>query len=108
MRLWRRSPPPYRLATRLPNADLQPRFPRCATRVASVPSLILALSESQERMLIAVPPEKLSEAERLLDRYEVGHAVIGRFTESHRLEATWRGRKVVDLEMSFLWGACPI
>jgi phosphoribosylformylglycinamidine synthase II len=68
----------------------------------------ILLSESQERMLIAVPPEKLSEAERLLDCYEVGHAVIGRFTESHRLEATWRGQKVVDLEMSFLWGACPI
>lgn len=68
----------------------------------------ILLSESQERMLIAVPPEKLDEAERLLDRYEVRHATIGRFTDSHRLEAAWRGQKVVDLKMSFLWGACPI
>lgn len=68
----------------------------------------ILLSESQERMLIAVPPEKLGEAEALLDRYEVAHTVLGHFTDTQRLEAYWRGQKVVDLEMSFLWGACPI
>ncbi len=68
----------------------------------------ILLSESQERMLIALPPEKLVEATALLDRYEVGNTVIGCFTNSGCLEATWRGQKVVDLEMSFLWGACPV
>lgn len=68
----------------------------------------ILLSESQERMLIVLPQEKAAEAKDLLDRYEVEHAIIGRFTDSGRLEAAWRGRKVVDLEMSFLWGACPI
>src|SRR3989475_4974938 len=32
------------------------------------------LSESQERMLIAVPLEKLAEAQAILDRYEIGRA----------------------------------
>ena len=68
----------------------------------------ILLSESQERMLIAVPPEKLAEAEAILDRYEVTRTAIGRFTNRHRLEANWRGQKVTDIEMSFLWGACPI
>ncbi len=68
----------------------------------------ILLSESQERMLIAVAPEKLSQAQAILDRYEVSHSVIGHFTDSGRLEATWRGQEVVDLEMSFLWGSCPI
>ncbi len=68
----------------------------------------ILLSESQERMLIAVPPEKLDYAKGLLDRYEVAYTALGRFTATKRLEATWRGEKVVDLEMSFLWGACPI
>ncbi|MGH9395951.1 MAG: AIR synthase-related protein [Terriglobia bacterium] len=68
----------------------------------------ILLSESQERMLIALPLEKLGEAQALLCRYEVGHSIIGRFTESNRLEATWRGQKVVDIEMGFLWGGCPI
>ena len=68
----------------------------------------ILLSESQERMLVAVPPEKLTEAKTVLERYEVRHTAIGRFTDTHRLEATWRGKMVVDLEMAFLWGACPI
>ncbi|HTV55824.1 MAG TPA: AIR synthase-related protein, partial [Terriglobia bacterium] len=68
----------------------------------------ILLSESQERMLIAVPPEKLSEAQSLLDRYEVSHTVIGQFTDSKRLEASWHGQRVVNLGMDFLWGACPI
>jgi phosphoribosylformylglycinamidine synthase subunit PurSL len=68
----------------------------------------ILLSESQERMLVAVPAERLAEAEAILDRYEVAHTVIGRFTDRKRFEASWRGQKVADLEMSFLWGACPI
>lgn len=68
----------------------------------------ILLSESQERMLIAVAPENLARAESILDRYEVAHAVIGEFTGSKRFEASWRGAKIADLEMSFLWGACPI
>jgi phosphoribosylformylglycinamidine synthase len=68
----------------------------------------ILLSESQERMLIVIPPEKLDEAQAILERFEVAHADIGRFTRSWRLEATWRGQQVVDLEMSFLWRGCPI
>jgi phosphoribosylformylglycinamidine synthase len=68
----------------------------------------ILLSESQERMLLAVPPEKVAEARAILERYEVGYSVLGHFTETGRLEASWRGQKVVDLEMTFLWEACPI
>jgi phosphoribosylformylglycinamidine synthase len=68
----------------------------------------ILLSESQERMLVAVPPEKLAETEAILDRYEVLHTAMGRFTDRKRLEATWRGWTVADLDMTFLWEACPI
>jgi len=66
------------------------------------------LSESQERMLVAVPPEKLAEARGILERYEVGYTVLGHFTDTGRLEAFWRDKRISDLEMSFLWEACPI
>jgi len=68
----------------------------------------ILLSESQERMLMAVPPEKLDAALAILDRFEVAHTVLGRFTDSGRLQARWQGNTVVDLKMDFLWGACPI
>ena len=68
----------------------------------------ILLSESQERMLVAVPPEKLEEARAILEKYEVGYSILGHFTATGRLEAIWRGQKVVDLEMGFLWEGCPI
>ena len=68
----------------------------------------ILLSESQERMLVVVPAAKLDEARVILEGFEVAYADIGRFTASGRLEATWRGQQVADLEMSFLWGGCPI
>jgi phosphoribosylformylglycinamidine synthase len=68
----------------------------------------ILLSESQERMLLAAPPEKVAEACDILDRYEVGYSILGHFTETGRLEAVWRGQQVVDLDMAFLWEACPI
>jgi len=68
----------------------------------------ILLSESQERMLLAVPPEKVAEARSILERYEVGYSFLGEFTDTVRLEAIWHGQKVVDLEMAFLWEACPI
>jgi phosphoribosylformylglycinamidine synthase len=68
----------------------------------------ILLSESQERMLMAVPPEKLEEAQAILRRFEVASCVLGHFTDSGRLQAKWQGEMVVDLKMEFLWGACPI
>ncbi|HEV2234471.1 MAG TPA: AIR synthase-related protein [Terriglobia bacterium] len=68
----------------------------------------ILLSESQERMLLAIPRAKLSEAQAILTRYEVGYCTLGHFTDTGKLQATWRGERVVDLEMPFLWEACPI
>ncbi len=68
----------------------------------------ILLSESQERMLMAVPPEKLEKAEAILRRFEVDFCLLGHFTKSGRYVARSRGELVVDLKMDFLWGACPI
>jgi len=68
----------------------------------------ILLSESQERMLMAVPPEKLEEAQAILRRFEVPSCVLGHFTDTNRLQAKWRGQIAVDLSMAFLWQGCPI
>ena len=68
----------------------------------------ILLSESQERMLMAVPPEKLDEALAILRRFEVASCILGHFTDTGRLQAKWRDELVVDLDMEFLWRACPI
>ena len=68
----------------------------------------ILLSESQERMLMAVPPEKLEEAQAILRRFDVAFCTLGHFTSTGCLQAKWRGEIVVDLKMVFLWHACPI
>ena len=75
---------------------------------ASLAPWEILLSESQERMLVAVPPEKLELARDILARYDVEASVIGHFTGDLRYEVTRHGEKVVDLDMLFLWRACPI
>ena len=75
---------------------------------ASLAPWEILLSESQERMLAAIPQEKLDEALEILRRYDVEYAVIGKFTDSHKLTAYHGEALVADLEMPFLWKACPI
>ncbi len=81
---------------------------RVRLKDASLSAWEILLSESQERMLVVVPLEKLDEAREILDRYDVAHVEFGSFTGNQRLQASWHGKQVVDLDMEFLWKGCPI
>ena len=50
------------------------------------------ISESQERMVAVVAPERLAEVEAVIDRWELHRAVIGEVTETGDLRALWRRR----------------
>ncbi len=68
----------------------------------------ILLSESQERMCAAVPQEKLAEAEEILRRYDIEYSIIGVFTDNHKLTAYHGDTLVADMDMPFIWKACPI
>lgn len=53
-------------------------------KTLGLPTWRILLSESQERMVLAISPEDFIEARRILDRHAVRHAVIGRFTDTGR------------------------
>ncbi len=65
------------------------------------------VSEAQERMVLAVPPERLEDALRALADEEVEATAIGRFTSDRRLRVLWRGKPVADLPMEFLHQGLP-
>ncbi|MBI4296048.1 MAG: phosphoribosylformylglycinamidine synthase subunit PurL, partial [Chloroflexi bacterium] len=65
------------------------------------------VSESQERMLIAVPPGSIDELMRLLDSENVDAAVIGEFTNDRRLQLFYHGNLVGDIGMEFLHDGRP-
>ena len=49
----------------------------------------IMISESQERMVAVVRPERLAEVEAVLSRWELHHAAIGEVTETGELRAFW-------------------
>jgi len=65
------------------------------------------ISEAQERMILAVPPEKVSELLELCAAEDTEATVIGEFTDNARLELFYEGRQVGDLEMEFLHQGTP-
>ena len=67
----------------------------------------LLLSESQERMLAAVAPDRLAEVEAVLDRWELPHAVIGRITDDGVVRMRAEGRTVVEVPVRLFTDACP-
>ena len=65
------------------------------------------LSEAQERMVLAVPPQHLEALLEICAIEEVEASVIGTFTSSRRLVVTYFGQTVADLDMSFLHDGRP-
>lgn len=66
------------------------------------------ISESQERMLLAVPPRHLARVIGIFNTENVEAVDIGEFTGDHRLRLDYRGRRVADLDMDFLHDGLPM
>ena len=66
------------------------------------------VSEAQERMVFAVPPENVDEMIRLCDEEDVQSTIIGEYTDTKRLELTYDGKIICDIEMDFMHNGCPL
>ncbi len=66
------------------------------------------ISESQERMTLAVPPKKWKNLANLMQRRGVEAAVIGRFTDSGDCIVKYHGKTIVNLDMEFLHNGLPV
>ncbi len=67
----------------------------------------IMISESQERMVAVVRPERLAEVEAVLARWELHHAAIGEVTETGELRAFWDDEAVGEIPAAFLTDECP-
>ena len=65
------------------------------------------LSEAQERMVLAVPPEHVNDLLAICAIEEVEASVIGSFTNNKRLVVAYHGEIVGDLDMQFLHNGRP-
>ena len=67
----------------------------------------ILLSEAQERMTLAVPPEKIDRFLDLAKRMDVEATVLGEFTAGGKFHVLYEGKTVAYLDMDFLHNGYP-
>jgi phosphoribosylformylglycinamidine synthase len=81
---------------------------RVPVRETGMSAYEIMLSESQERMLMILKPEREAEARRVFEKWELDFAVIGRVTETGRLTLRLNGKVVADLPVGPLVTEAPL
>lgn len=65
------------------------------------------ISESQERMTLSIPKEKLDKFMKLMEKRGVDAHVIGEFNDSGRCQVSYNGEIIMDIDMEFLHEGLP-
>ncbi len=60
----------------------------------------ILMSESQERMMAIVAPEKLEQFLAVTKKWDVETSVLGEVTDTNRLVINWRGEEIVNVDPS--------
>lgn len=68
----------------------------------------IMLSESQERMLVILKPEKEELARTIFEKWELAFAVVGKVTSTGRMIAKKEGKVVIDLPVAPLSEEAPV
>lgn len=67
----------------------------------------MMLSESQERMLMVLHPEKEAEARAVFEKWELDFATVGVTTDDLRFRVMWKGEEVANLPIKQLGDEAP-
>ena len=81
---------------------------RVPCREAEMSAYEIMLSESQERMLMVLKPEKEKEAEAIFRKWGLDFAVIGRTTDTKRFVVSQSGEVKADLPIRELGSEAPL
>lgn len=67
----------------------------------------MMLSESQERMLMVLHPDKEAVARRVFEKWELDFATVGKTTDDLRFRVLWQGEEVANLPIKDLGDEAP-
>jgi phosphoribosylformylglycinamidine synthase len=81
---------------------------RVPVRAENMSAYELLLSESQERMLLVVEPEKWPAVEECLNKWELAFNTIGYVTETGRVQISYQDTLEVDVPVAPLTGKAPV
>ncbi|MCT6844787.1 phosphoribosylformylglycinamidine synthase subunit PurL [Bombella apis] len=68
----------------------------------------MMLSESQERMLMVLRPDRTEEARRIFEKWELDFAIVGKLTDSGRIIVRHNGKVEADIPLGPLADEAPI
>ena len=80
---------------------------RVPQREANMTAYEMMLSESQERMLMVLRPEKEAEAKAVFEKWELDFAIVGETIPEDRFLIEHHGKVVADLPLATLAGSAP-
>jgi phosphoribosylformylglycinamidine synthase len=80
---------------------------RAPLKYAGLDPWEILLSEAQERMTLAVPPENINRFLDLASRMEVEATVLGEFTDSGKFHVLFDGKTAAFIDMDFLHNGYP-
>ena len=80
---------------------------RVPVREDNMSAYEMMLSESQERMLMVLRPEKEAEAEAVFRKWGLDFAIVGRTTDDLRFRVLHQGEEVADLPIKELGDEAP-
>ena len=79
----------------------------CPVKYPGLKPYELMISESQERMTLAVPPEKINDFLSLAEKMDVSATDLGHFDDSGYLIVTYKEKIVARLSLNFLHESLP-
>ncbi|WP_091228958.1 phosphoribosylformylglycinamidine synthase subunit PurL [Microbacterium sp. 3J1] len=82
------------------NSGMKVSLDNVLLRDPSLTAEEILMSESQERMMAIVAPEKLDAFMAVVDKWEVETSVLGEVTGDGRLIIDWQGERIVDVDPS--------
>ncbi len=82
------------------NSGMKVSLDNVLLRDPSLTAEEILMSESQERMMAIVAPEKLDAFLAVVDKWDVETSVLGEVTGDGRLIIDWQGERIVDVDPS--------
>ncbi len=80
----------------------------CPQREPGMTAYEMMLSESQERMLMVLRPDRQDMARRIFEKWELDFAVIGHLTDTGRIVVKHQGRVEADIPLAPLADQAPL
>ena len=78
------------------------------TRQQNLTAYEMMLSESQERMLMVLKPEKTEIAKKVFEKWDVDFAIVGKITETNNIVVLHNGMIEADIPIKFLTDNAPM